>query len=282
MEDALKNKTKIWLTLISIVVLVMVVRVFCVSSRRIYTHSMENALSKGDFVLVSKDLAGRKPQSNDILLYKSPLFADSTASTLFLSRCMAMPGDTFRVEGNTYYLNNQAISLPAETLSAYHFPSAERESVERGMKELKIPMLRLSEGDSSIALTDAEYCTLRCMMSSDTLLAVSETLSSDYQVILPRKDRIFKLDSVSLPLYKEAILRETNGQARFREGKLYIKGKEQSFFYFKEDYYWLLADNRVEGIDSRFLGLVPASKVVGRVFFCWYSAHKSHRFKVVQ
>lgn len=279
MNDARNKQLKVWLTIISVLVLVMMVRMFCVSSHRIFTHSMEHTLSKGDFILVSKKLVGKSPEIQDVLLFKSPLYKDSLSSPLFLSRCLALPGDTFRAVDDTYYLNKQVMSFLAEPLATYSFVESDQEVVEKAMEELNIPFVRLKSDRSSISLTNQEYCTLRCLMPSDTSLTIQDNIVFDYEVIIPRSGRAYRLDSLSLPFCQEAIMTETNGQARFRNGKLYLKGKEQAFFFFKEDYYWLLADNREEGIDSRYLGLVPASKILGTAFFCWYSSDKSHRFK---
>ena len=67
--------------------------------------------------------------------------------------------------------------------------------------------------------------------------------------------------------------------SRVQNGKLFLDGRETSFFFFQQDYFWILADNSQEGIDSRHLGLIPADQVIGHAWFCWFSKDKQRRFK---
>lgn len=46
----------------------------------------------------------------------------------------------------------------------------------------------------------------------------------EYMLIVPRKDRAYPLDAASLTACKEIIMRETDGKASFRDGKLYLDG----------------------------------------------------------
>ena len=84
-------------------------------------------------------------------------------------------------------------------------------------------------------------------------------------------------------MYKrqEIILRETDGKASFRDGKLYLDGRETNFFFFRQDYYWVLSDNTNEAVDSRHLGFIPADHIVGNAWLCWYSPDKQRIFKPV-
>lgn len=112
----------------------------------------------------------------------------------------------------------------------------------------------------------------RCAgMPGDTI----EVADVSYKIVLPRRGRAYRLDENSLLFCRDAILQETEGQAKFREGKLYLDGKETSFFFFTQDYYWLLSDNPEAAVDSRHLGIIPADHLVGNVFFCWFSADKN-------
>lgn len=73
-------------------------------------------------------------------------------------------------------------------------------------------------------------------------------------------------------------MQETGGKAKFRDGKLYMDGRETHFFFFAQDYYWLLSDNPDAAVDSRHLGIIPEDHLVGSVFFCWFSADKNRMF----
>ncbi len=40
-------------------------------------------------------------------------------------------------------------------------------------------------------------------------------------------------------------------------GKLFLDGRETDFFFFNQDYYWMLSDNANEAVDSRHLRIHP-------------------------
>lgn len=117
----------------------------------------------------------------------------------------------------------------------------------------------------------------RCIgMPGDTVRLTDSTC-----LVVPRKERAYRLDEESLAWCWDIISQETAGKAVVRNGKLFLDGVESSFFFFRNDYYWLLAENEEESIDSRHLGPVSADRLIGKAWFCWYSKEKSHRLKPI-
>ena len=52
---------------------------------------------------------------------------------------------------------------------------------------------------------------------------------------------------------------------------MFINGIEQNSYTFKQDYFWLMGDNRSNSQDSRSWGFVPFDHVVGKPVFKWLS-----------
>ncbi|WP_317168206.1 signal peptidase I [Pontibacter pamirensis] len=89
---------------------------------------------------------------------------------------------------------------------------------------------------------------------------------------IPEKGATVAITPETLPLYKHIILRyEQHENAKLHDGKLYIDGKEISQYTFKQNYYFMMGDNRHNSLDSRYWGFVPEDHVVGKAVFVWLS-----------
>ena len=53
--------------------------------------------------------------------------------------------------------------------------------------------------------------------------------------------------------------------------KFYNDGKEITTYTFKQNYYFMMGDNRHNSADSRFWGFVPEDHIVGKALFIWMS-----------
>jgi signal peptidase I len=59
---------------------------------------------------------------------------------------------------------------------------------------------------------------------------------------------------------------------------LIINGQAVSEYTFRQDYYFMIGDNRHNSLDSRFWGFVPENHVVGKAFFIWLSLDPGESF----
>lgn len=94
---------------------------------------------------------------------------------------------------------------------------------------------------------------------------------------IPEAGKTIELTNENVAFYKR-IIETYEGQEIGLQNKLTTNGNQVLLngtpitqYTFKQDYYWLMGDNRHNSEDSRFWGFVPESHVVGKPVFLWMS-----------
>ena len=78
----------------------------------------------------------------------------------------------------------------------------------------------------------------------------------DYYLI-PKKGTKIVLNSKNLSLYENLVKLDNNNSEVLN----------QPYYIFKNDYFYLIGDNRKASIDSRFFGPIKSSNIMGKVLF---------------
>tara|TARA_R110002020_G_scaffold203146_5_gene406573 strand:- start:16711 stop:18405 length:1695 start_codon:yes stop_codon:yes gene_type:complete len=90
-------------------------------------------------------------------------------------------------------------------------------------------------------------------------------------IYIPEAGKTVPLNLKVLPLYKKIIKDYEGNTLSVNGNQISINGQVTDSYTFKQDYYWMMGDNRHRSEDSRFWGYVPEDHIVGRPVFIWMS-----------
>ena len=236
--------------------------------------------------------------------------------TFYVKRCVATPGDVLEVRDQQVIVNGKAMVNPErmqhpvfmktkefldgkffETYGIRNSPDASYDSAD---------WLPLAEPDSQSVLWGYKLNTSKAMMEEIQAQPFNKTFDKNFfkdpkgvtfidifphdttlykwnrdfygPLKVPAKGLTVALTPGNVALYSETIQKyEGNKNVVVNGYQISIDGKAITSYTFKQDYYFMMGDNRHNSADSRFWGFVPSDHIVGKAFFVWMSldANKS-------
>lgn len=92
-------------------------------------------------------------------------------------------------------------------------------------------------------------------------------------LMIPKEGMTLPIDTHNVALYEKIMNTYDDGihQVTRQGGQVLYDGQPISSYTFKQNYYFMMGDNRHNSADSRSWGLVPNDHIVGSPFFVWFS-----------
>lgn len=219
----------------------------------------------------------------------------------YVKRCVGVPGDSLEVRDGYVYINGEQNDLPDrsklqfsyafrtkapmninilsenyditdgigqdKSINAYTLPAVSEEALEKLKNNPSISeVFRYSAQpgvwDASTFPNDENY-----------------PWNTDHfgPIYIPEQGKTVAITPESLPLYKRIIEvyegseMGISNKLAVNENEVTLNGSPLTSYTFKQNYYWMMGDNRNNSQDARSWGFVPFTHVVGKPVFVWMS-----------
>jgi signal peptidase I len=219
----------------------------------------------------------------------------------YIKRCVALPGDTFSIVDGSVFVNGKKLPDPEWMQKEYAVELKNGTDADLLFKNLGIEITTPS--------TDKIHFTLLLSKNKLNLLRVSEKVQGWYlmhaeksnfnvqlfphdphyksnrdfygPLVIPQKGKTVQLNDTTIFLYRRIIETYEGNTVNVSRDSVFVNKKYCPTYTFKQDYYFVLGDNRYDSEDSRYWGFVPESHLIGKASCLLFASPKSRSFSII-
>lgn len=213
----------------------------------------------------------------------------------YVKRCVGIPGDNLSIKDGMVYIDGKLLQLPERAKPQFSYKVAVDGKTaidfEYLFKDLDItdPAGFMDQTNrDTIFLSALTAAGAERLKNTPGITAVIRQISRDTDngvfphinkwnrdnygpLYIPEKGKTVTLTTETVPFYKAIITDYENNDLKINGSEIRINGKIATTYTFKQNYYWMMGDNRHNSEDSRYWGFVPENHIVGKPIFIWLS-----------
>jgi len=248
----------------------------------------------------------QKIERNDIVVFNWPVdtvykFFDTSKrkadkpidkKSNYVKRCQGIAGDTLQIKDGVVFINGKQLILPERAKPQYSYTVSTNGN---GFDESYIlNELHITDGIYQTApntflfsaLTEESAARLKM---NPVVTSITRNISHEGEpgvfpqihnnwnkdnygpIYIPQEGKTVALNAETLPFYKRIITEYEGNDLKVNGNEIRINGEVATKYTFKQNYYWMMGDNRHNSEDSRYWGYVPENHIVGKPVFIWMS-----------
>ncbi len=217
--------------------------------------------------------------------------------TNLVKRCVGVAGDTLEIRDGYVYINGKQNELPPRA----HLQFSYEVTFKRQLQPARIYEIfkkyditdfpRYGSAELAYivpAATDEAIAQLKLHPEVAAVAPIKQVegerdlifprdpnynWNSDFfgPMWIPKAGGTVQLTTENISIYKRAIAEYEGHKVVTRGNQILIDDQPATSYTFKQDYYWMMGDNRHNSIDSRYWGFVPNDHIFGKPVFIWMS-----------